>query len=59
MIRNKLSIEHQIDERMYQLLIPHEGNWTEALYIGKEMIKYIELQLDAANKKQDEKTETN
>lgn len=50
MIRNKVSIERQLDERLYQFMIPSEGNWNEVLSFAQEIGKYATDQIEAAKK---------
>lgn len=54
MIRNKVSIEHQIDERTYQFLIPSDGTWNEALMIVNEISKYCSLQIESSKKESEQ-----
>lgn len=57
MIRNRLCFEKQFDEKLYQAMIPHEGNWAEAVVFAKEFLNYCSAQEEAALKAQEEKKE--
>lgn len=50
MIRNKVSIERQLDERLYQFLIPAEGNWNEVLAFANEIASHATKQIESAPK---------
>lgn len=55
MIKNKLSFEKQFDERLYQAMIPHEGNWDEAVLFAQELLKYCLKQKEDVLKMLEEK----
>lgn len=50
MIKNKISIEHQIDDRLHQYFIPHEASLFECKMIVKEIEKYIDARIEEAEK---------
>ena len=54
MISNKLSFTKQFDDRHYISLIPHLGNWQEALVFATEFLSYVTGQHDEAKKKLEE-----
>ena len=54
MIRQKLSIERQIDDKQYQFLIPQNGNWQEVLAFCKEVEAYALNQIELSKKQQEE-----
>lgn len=54
MIRNKMSIERQFDERLYQFMIPHEGNWNEAMAFAQDIMEYAKKQIEIAIHKKEE-----
>ena len=55
MIRNKMSIERQFDERLYQFLAPHEGgNWNEILAFAQDIVEFSKKQLEISLKKKEE-----
>lgn len=45
MIKNKISIEHQIDDRLHQYFIPHEASLLECKMMVKEFEKYIDARI--------------
>ena len=55
MIRQKTSIERQFDLRLYQFLIPNDGNWNEAVAFAQDIMKYGNEQIEAAKKLEEEK----
>lgn len=54
MIRNKISIERQFDERLYQFMIPQEGNWNEVLAFSQDIFEYAKKQIELDIKKKEE-----
>ena len=53
MIKNKVSIERQFDERIYQFLISQEGNWNEVISFAQDIIEYGKKQIEIASKKEE------
>jgi hypothetical protein len=55
MIRNKVAIEHQIDERLYQLLVPFEATLAELALVVDNMKAYVVSRIEVAEKEAAEK----
>lgn len=56
MIRNKVSIERQIDDRLYQFVIPSDAVLSETLSViddvRKQIVNIIEIEEKKAQEKQ-------
>lgn len=57
MIKQKVSIEHQIDDRLHQYFIPNESSLAECKLIIKEFEKYIDSRIDEAEKQREAQQE--
>lgn len=55
MIRNKLFFERQVDEKLFQALIPHEANWQEAVAFAQDFLNYCVEQNEKVKKAEEEK----
>jgi hypothetical protein len=55
MIRQKTSIERQFDLKLYQFMIPSDGNWNEVAAFAQDILKYANDQIEAAKKLEEEK----
>lgn len=54
MIRQKTSIERQIDQNLYQFLIPQEGNWNDVLLFAQHIAEHAKKQIDDVLKANEE-----
>lgn len=50
MVTNKLHFEKQFDNRLYQAMIPHDGNWDEAILFVKEFVAFTEASAEQFKK---------
>ena len=48
MVRNKVSIERQINERLYQFVVPSEAPLNECLAVVDDIRKYVIERCEAA-----------
>lgn len=48
MMRQKVTLERQLDDKLYQFLIPNEGNWNEVLLFAREIGEHASKQIEAA-----------
>jgi len=53
-IKTKVSIERQINERQYQFLCPYEASFEEAIYIIDDIRKYFSERMEEVKKQQAE-----
>ena len=51
MQRNKVSLERQFDERLYQFLCPNEGNWNEVERFALDIAGVARMNIDTNEKK--------
>lgn len=54
MIKNKVSIERQINERLYQFIVPSDANLQECMMIVEDVKKYLLERLEEAKKQAEE-----
>ncbi len=57
MIRNKVSIDRQINERLYQFLVPFEAPLNEVLIILDDIIVYVVDRIKDAEEKAKQENE--
>lgn len=57
MIRNKVSVERQINDRLYQFIIPSESPLSECLLIVDDVRKYIIERIEEVEKQSKEESE--
>jgi hypothetical protein len=50
MIKNKVSIERQINERLYQFIVPNDSPLNECLMIVDDVRRYILERISEAEK---------
>lgn len=55
MVKNKVSIERQINERQYQFVCPYESTLEECLMVIEDIKKYVVERLEDAKKQKEEK----
>lgn len=55
MIRNKVSVERQINERLYQFLVPCDAPLAECLIIIDDIRKYVVDRINEVEKQEQER----
>lgn len=55
MQKNKVSLEWNLDERLYQFVCPSEGNWQEVELFALDIAKLARNNIDIAKKVEQEK----
>lgn len=59
MIKNKVSIERQINERQYQFIVPFEASLSEVLLIVDDIRKYVMDRISEAEKQSEQENKNN